>query len=836
PANTTAFYTAWLANHLTKRDIDSLASWGFNSVRLPMHYNLFTLPIEQEPVPGNQTWLDQGFALTDSLVKWCSANHIYVILDLHAAPGGQGKDYAICDGDPSKTSLWDSFENKQKTIALWKKLAQRYASEPWVGGYDLINEPNWSFTSGGNQNGCSESSNAPLRQLLMDITSAIRQVDANHMIIIEGNCWGNNYNGILPAWDLNMALSYHKYWSFNDQNSIQGMLNMRTQYNLPVWLGESGENSNVWFTEAITLFEKNKIGWAWWPLKKINSVVCPFTIIKTPEYQTLLDYWTNGGAQPSITFATNALMQMATNANASRCIFRKDVPDAMFRQIHDSTTKPFANHLIPGIIHATDFDLGRCGSAYWDSDTATFQVSTGNYTAWNTGWSYRNDAVDIEPSNDPSTNSNGFDVGWTADKEWMQYSAQVDSSAAYNIQIHYSAPNSSSMMIIKSDNVEISPTIALPSSGGYQNWTDFSANDLILYKGSRKIRLYFDKGGANLGYLKFILSKRISDVPLKVLTAGTYQKVEDIEMTFNKILIDSTVSPQGFSASVNGITVNINSLVPEPGHPYQGMVRLGQTIVSGDIIKISYSGNHVKATDGTLLENFSNLEVKNNLPSYLSIPGKIEAENFAVNSGLKTETCTDTGGGLDVGFTDPGDYLEYNVKVLKTALYNFEIRVACLSKSGAIEVQQINGYGAVVHSATLTIPVTGGWQTWQTINKELQLDEGVSLLRIKILQPEFNMNWYKFTEKGLGIYENEPFPKTIFPNPAKNEITIALPGSIGQEKSVIIYNLNGKVLKDIPLSPDFESEKIDFSTFEKGFYLIEIRLPGLILHDKLLLE
>jgi hypothetical protein len=57
PSNTITFYDAWHANHFTKSDVDSLAAWGFNSVRLPMHYNLFTLPIEDEPVPGDQTWL-----------------------------------------------------------------------------------------------------------------------------------------------------------------------------------------------------------------------------------------------------------------------------------------------------------------------------------------------------------------------------------------------------------------------------------------------------------------------------------------------------------------------------------------------------------------------------------------------------------------------------------------------------------------------------------------------------------------------------------------------------------------------------------------------------------
>ena len=124
---TNEFYTAWLSNHTTRSDIDSLHAWGFNSVRLPMHYNLFTLPVDAEPEPGKNTWLTTGFALTDSLVAWCKANHMYVILDLHAAPGGQGNDLNISDRDPSKPSLWQSEANKQKTIALWRKIAERYA-------------------------------------------------------------------------------------------------------------------------------------------------------------------------------------------------------------------------------------------------------------------------------------------------------------------------------------------------------------------------------------------------------------------------------------------------------------------------------------------------------------------------------------------------------------------------------------------------------------------------------------------------------------------------------------------------------------------------------------
>ena len=101
---TATFYDAWLHNHVREADIDSLHEWGFNAVRLPLHYNLFTLPIEEEPEPFQNTWLDAGFELTDSLVQWCKDRQIYVILDLHAAPGGQGYDSAISDYDPDKPS------------------------------------------------------------------------------------------------------------------------------------------------------------------------------------------------------------------------------------------------------------------------------------------------------------------------------------------------------------------------------------------------------------------------------------------------------------------------------------------------------------------------------------------------------------------------------------------------------------------------------------------------------------------------------------------------------------------------------------------------------------
>ncbi len=393
------FYDAWLSNHVRKTDIDSLKAWGFNAVRLPMHYNLYTLPIESEPVYGANTWLEKGFALTDSLVKWCTANQMYVILDLHAAPGGQGYDQGISDYNPAKPSLWESTLNKNKTIALWKKLAERYAGEQWVGGYDLINETNWNMTG-----------NAELKSLYSAIADAIRMVDTKHILFIEGNWFANDFTGLVPPFKTNIVYSPHKYWSFNDQASIQWVLDIRDTHNVPIWFGEAGENSNTWFRDAIRLFEDNGIGWAWWPMKKVESISGPLSVIKTADYQTLLNYWNGTGPAPTPAFAKAALMDLADKFKIENCLFQKDVIDAMFRQVYSKETLPFAVNNIPGIIYASDFDMGIAGEAYHDADIANYNVSTGNYTAWNKGWMYRNDGVDIETTTD-AVNSNGYQRG-----------------------------------------------------------------------------------------------------------------------------------------------------------------------------------------------------------------------------------------------------------------------------------------------------------------------------------------------------------------------------------------------------------------------------------------
>ena len=430
-------HAAWLDNHTTKADIDAMAAMGFNSVRLPMHYGLLTLAADQEPVPGQDTWKEDGFKRIDDLLAWTKANGMYLILDLHAAPGGQGNDLPIADRDPSKPSLWQSPENRRKVVALWRKLAARYKDEPAIGAYDLLNEPNWDFDAqygpgGGGDHGCKDEKQAALWDYYKELTAAVREIDKRHMLILEGNCWGNNYKGMPAVWDGNMALSFHKYWNVNDEASIATVLKLREETGLPLWLGESGENSNAWFRDAIALVEKHEIGWAFWPLKKIGFNQ-PLEVTPNPGYAKLVAYWTDKGPKPTADEAYRALMTLASkDVRFENNIQHQDVVDAMFRQPHDDVTRPFKPHRIGakgGTIAAVDYDLGALGQAYADKDAANYHVSTGGQrTQWNNGRTYRNDGVDI--AREPAGSAYVDDF---TDGEWLKYTVETDKAGSYDL-------------------------------------------------------------------------------------------------------------------------------------------------------------------------------------------------------------------------------------------------------------------------------------------------------------------------------------------------------------------------------------------------------------------
>lgn len=814
--NTDTFYNAWLDKYITRADIDTIKAWGFNSIRLPMHYNLFTLPIQDEPLPGKNTWLTKGFKLTDSLLRWCSENELYLILDLHGAPGGQGHDASISDYDSQYPSLWQSADNRRKTAALWKKLAERYADEPWIGGYDLINEPNWELTG-----------NTLLRQLYIEITDSIRKADTNHIIFIEGNWYANDFTGLSVPWDDNMVYSPHKYWTYNDIASIQWVLDLRNNSNVPLWLGESGENSNTWFRDAITLLEENDIGWCWWPWKKFSSISGPVSVNMTNGYQDLLDYWNGQGAQPDVETAKEVLMEMTENLKIENCDIHSDVRDAMFRQINSDLAIPYKQNVIPGIIHATDFDLGPVNIAYYDEYVADYRTSTGNYTSWNDGWAYRNDGVDIEECAD-EVNSNGYNVGWISGGEWMQYEVNISGSAVYDVNVRVASQGGGGVFHLKLDDAHICNPVSVPSTGTWQNWETLTIHDVVLDSGNHKMKFYADKTGFNLNSMEFLYISETTDLETVFVYARTSSDTT-IEIVLNKPLqspLPYVISD--FTVYCNDSPVAIDNISLSQNNTRVIIVTIDEQMDSRSEIKVSYTGSQIFAQDGTVLTVFTMEDVVNLIPAIHGIPGKIEAEDFFFQRGISTETTTDIGGGLNIGHADVEDYMDYYIYVTDSGPYSVNYRVASLDHNGGLSFQLVDSTGMATTLHTAVFSVTGGWQIWTTAAKSVVLPSGLLILRLLVTRPQFNLNWIEI-KKPASVTEStkEEINLNVYPNPNPGFFSIEGELTQPQDICIILYRMDGQqiLIRKETCSDKFRTN-IDISKFFGGIYLMEIKLEN----------
>ena len=363
----------------------------------------------------------------------------------------------------------------------------------------LSTSPDWGFENADDKRGTNETQNVPLRKLMVDITKAIREVDQKHIIIIEGNGFGNNYKGIFPLWDKNMVVSFHKYGNFNKQSAIQNFLDISEKNNVPLWMGESGENSNTWFTEAISLVESHNIGWSWWQLKKIG-INNPLEIKLTPSYQKLLDYWSDKGPKPTKEEAVAALDEFLNNIKLENNIYHKDVTDAMFRQVRTITAVPFKKVTIADntTINAIDYDLGSQRTAYFDKDTASYQYTPGVKTQGNRGRSYRNDGVDIQ------RDDRGYHVFSIEDGEWLQYTVEAAKKGNYTAKFNVTTDSAGGQISLSVDNAASAGNVALTNDGASKNWHLVELKNVQLKKGTNIIRVYADKGGFNLKSIQFI--------------------------------------------------------------------------------------------------------------------------------------------------------------------------------------------------------------------------------------------------------------------------------------------------------------------------------------------
>lgn len=268
-----------------------------------------------------------------------------------------------------------------------------------------------------------------------------------------------------------------------------------------------------------------------------------------------------------------------------------------------------------------------------------------------------------------------------------------------------------------------------------------------------------------------------------------------IELAFNKSMNNVENTDAQFAVVKNGNT-NINAVNFELSAIDNNMivVELAEKLSKTDEVKISYLSGNLASEDSGILETFSDKVVVNYLEytaSVNTLPGRIEAENYSAMQGIDTESTSDAGGGMNVGWIDDGDWVEYKCELSNTGTYFVNFRVASESSGGIIKFLRDGN-----ELFSINVPVTGGWQSWTTVSSISDLEKGEFTIRLLAEKGGFNLNWFELvTITGV---ENEIASKLDYklfqnyPNPFNPSTVISYSIPNRSEIELKIFNVLGK--------------------------------------------
>lgn len=340
------FWKSYRQNYITEKDIQRIATLGFNAVRPALNARLFLTEGD------NPVYVSEGFQLMDSLVSWCKKHRLYIIIDMHGAPGGQ-TGANIDDSPDDIPALFIDKKYQDRLVNLWSKIVKRYKNEPVIAAYDLLNEP---LPKGSGAAGKYKHLLVPLYQRL---TSEIRKTDQKHMITLEGFDWSNDWSLFDKPFDKNVFYQFHYYcWGRPDHlNSIDEYLIRREQLKTPIWVGETGEKGNTIYWATSQYFEANNIGFSFWPWKKMDTQNTPYSIKKPDNWDVLSAYTNNKGPKPGSVMAGKMFDELLENIKLAECNYFEDVTHAILNRI-------------PGKVEAENYGFDGYERSYFVLDTA----------------------------------------------------------------------------------------------------------------------------------------------------------------------------------------------------------------------------------------------------------------------------------------------------------------------------------------------------------------------------------------------------------------------------------------------------------------------------------
>lgn len=204
----------------------------------------------------------------------------------------------------------------------------------------------------------------------------------------------------------------------------------------------------------------------------------------------------------------------------------------------------------------------------------------------------------------------------------------------------------------------------------------------------------------------------------------------------------------------------------------------------------------------------------------------VQAESYHTMSGVQTEGTTDSGGGLNVGWLDAGDWMAYTVDIPTAGDYLIQYRVASLNGGGRISLEQNSG---TTLRGTVSVPATGGWQTWTTVSHTVTLPAGRQDIAIGVPAGGYNINWWSFSKvtSGSRLAASEPSAAAValYPNPAQDQLTVTLPVGSGRA-DVAVFNARGQQILTRSVAAGGQSARLAVAGLEPGLYSVRVTREG----------
>ncbi|HLX67876.1 MAG TPA: carbohydrate-binding protein [Puia sp.] len=227
----------------------------------------------------------------------------------------------------------------------------------------------------------------------------------------------------------------------------------------------------------------------------------------------------------------------------------------------------------------------------------------------------------------------------------------------------------------------------------------------------------------------------------------------------------------------------------------------------------------------------------------LVIPGKIEAASYEASIGVMTQNTSDTGGGLNVGWIDVGDWMDYKVNVATAGSYTVSFRVATPNTGASFQLRTPTG----TVLATIQVPNTGGWQDWVTVSATASLATGSQTLQLYSTSVAgWNINWMNFaagtqgaqsvtgpafaTDSALVASSSTGVGVTngviLYPNPAKSDFTIQVGNALSGTMIIQMFDATGRIRQVQALQKDQPAVQVEMAAdaLPSGTYFVRVQI------------